>query len=765
MASTAALDLVINLKGADEADTKLGKLSGTIGTVGKVAGAAALGGVVAVGGGFVAAAVKGLTFNKRLEEVTAQLNAFTKDGAVSADILDMIRERAAKTPFEFDAMASAAAGLLPASKMANESLESIISTAEVLAASNPAEGLEGAAFAIREAVSGDFASAIECFNLPRSMINKLKEEGVPNIEIVRRAMQEMGYDTELVSNMAETAGGRWSTFQDTLTGLFAAMTGPLFEGASSALGTINAKLSDPAVQASLSALAETVGQKLGAAFQWLTNTVIPGLIAGWNAIRPAIATAITTISDVAGAIGRVVGPIVEWITNNRELIGTVLQVAGVVGGVFVVLQTVAGVVASVVSAFGAMSASISASGGVIAAIVAVLGGPLTIALAAIAGAVGVFYLAWTRDWGGIRTTLTAWWNETGQPIFNTLREWLVDKLVVAVNTLKAGWEVAWPVIKAAVAAAWEFISGVVFPGLVRLFNWAVDVGLPILRGAWELAWPIIKTAVETVYTFLKDTVWPWLVTNFNWIKDTALPAVRTAFETAWPAIRDAVSAVYTWLKDTFIPFVQTSFNDVKAWLTDLKQGWDTAFGAIRGFINDAKSAWNEFTSTIQTAVEKVKGWINTVRGTFDNLGDTLSGLAKKIPSWLIPGSPTPLELGLRGITAAALEAERAFGSLFSSANTFAQLPILQPGGSFAIQPFAPGGGAFLPNLNGGTRLLPGGGSFGGTPLQPGGSFAPGTNNTWQPTINVYQQPGEDQQALVNKVIDEMRREQRVTLVR
>ncbi len=181
----------------------------------------------------------GLSMNNQMEQVSAQLMAFTKDGAKTAEILDMIRERAAKTPFSFEQMATAAAGLMPAAKAAGESLEGLIETAEILAASNPAQGLEGAAFALREAVSGDFVSLMERFNLPRTMINQLKEEGLPNLEIVRRAMLGVGYDADLVSNLAQTATGRWSTFKDTLQGLAATITQPIFDRLSGGLGGVN----------------------------------------------------------------------------------------------------------------------------------------------------------------------------------------------------------------------------------------------------------------------------------------------------------------------------------------------------------------------------------------------------------------------------------------------------------------------------------------------------------------------------------------------
>lgn len=255
------------------------------GTVGRVAGGLkgfgmAAAGVAGIAGGalvagFGAAAASGFSLNNSLEQASAKINAFTKDAAVTADILDMVRERAASTPFAFEEMANSAAALIPVARASGESLEGILETSEILAASNPAEGLEGAAIALREAVSGDFVSLIERFNLPREMINRLKEEGLPNIEIVRQALQEMGFDYDLVSNLANTAEGRMSTFKDTLQGIAAAATQPLFEAFSAGLGEANGILSEvtPQMEAAAAQLGTALAPAAAAAADALIDVV------------------------------------------------------------------------------------------------------------------------------------------------------------------------------------------------------------------------------------------------------------------------------------------------------------------------------------------------------------------------------------------------------------------------------------------------------------------------------------------------------------
>lgn len=234
------------------------------------AAAAVAGGALVAGLG--AAATTGLSFNNAVEQAEARINAFTKDAAATAEILEMVRERAANTPFAFEEMAAAAAGLGPVAKSAGIPLEDLIAQAEILAASNPAEGLEGAVVALKEAASGDFVSAIERFNLSRSYINDLREQGVPDLEALSMAMQQAGYDADLVTALANTAAGRMSTFADTFTNLAGTVTQPIFDAFSAGMGEVNSTLSDGTPI--LEAAAKALGESLVPAAEWLGRTMV-----------------------------------------------------------------------------------------------------------------------------------------------------------------------------------------------------------------------------------------------------------------------------------------------------------------------------------------------------------------------------------------------------------------------------------------------------------------------------------------------------------
>ncbi|MCA9979353.1 MAG: hypothetical protein KDD89_00910, partial [Anaerolineales bacterium] len=144
LVADGAAKYVAELTGAEKATNALAGAARSAGNgVGAFANSLSragglLTGGIALGAGALAtalagAAVTGFQFNSSMEQVEAQLFAFLKDGQAVADTLDMIRERAARTPFAFEEMATATVSLIPAAKQAGQPIEELIELAEILA--------------------------------------------------------------------------------------------------------------------------------------------------------------------------------------------------------------------------------------------------------------------------------------------------------------------------------------------------------------------------------------------------------------------------------------------------------------------------------------------------------------------------------------------------------------------------------------------------------------------------------------------------------
>jgi hypothetical protein len=331
------VEIVVSLK--DNATRGLSAITSGLSGMATVAGGIVGAGLITrLGEGLFNLGSMGFDGARGIENATAKLNAFTKDADVSAQILQTLNEESARTPFAFNEMADAGTSLLPIANSLNMDLMDLVHTAEILAASNPAEGLAGAAFALREAASGDFASAIERFNLSRVYINQLKEEGVPNLEIISRALANAGYDMELVSNMSETFDGRMSTLKDNIQQVATAFATPIFDFFSEQLFGLGEDLST-----SLPALKERAGE-IGQLVADIPATIMKAWAGDWvdsDVIQPIHRLAGTLTIDLKNAWDTVQGLWTAardfwasgWLQNN--VITPMTNFATLVGTTFV----------------------------------------------------------------------------------------------------------------------------------------------------------------------------------------------------------------------------------------------------------------------------------------------------------------------------------------------------------------------------------------------------------------------------------------------
>lgn len=151
------------------------------------------------------------------------LETVLKSQAKAREYLAWTMKEATKTMFSDTEMMTAAVSLAPYARQNISLFQKMMQTAEVLASINPAEGLEGGAFALREALSGDFVSLQERFNLPRSVINNLKA-GASTAEdflgVVQKAAASLGYSYAIVEKQGLSSIGLWNKVTGVITSSF-----------------------------------------------------------------------------------------------------------------------------------------------------------------------------------------------------------------------------------------------------------------------------------------------------------------------------------------------------------------------------------------------------------------------------------------------------------------------------------------------------------------------------------------------------------------
>lgn len=615
--------------------SKMGGLGGVVSGAFKGVGSA-IGGVVegfgklglaAAGVGAAIDGVKGIgnlfgigALNE-LEQTRASFMAFTKDAGKTEELLAGVRKEAALTPFAFGEMAKATASLLPVAKSSGVGIDDLRKQAEILAASNPMEGLEGASFSLREAMTGDFTSIIERFNLSRSSINKWKEEGVPNIEIVRRAMNEMGFDSDLIAAKAETLDGRWSTFQDTLTTLQTKMGEPIFNAMKEGLVGLQGALDDN--MPLLEGLADTVATTLTSAIGGAKTT-----FQEWWPTIQQVGAALGSLFDIfkGGDDFEGAGSLLDNFFPP-ELSDQIMAAVSDIGAGFRFL--VSDVLPAAWEGFKQLSAIVL---------------PI---VAEVATAVLEKF-----------TQITGWFRENMPLIQQT-----VQTVLGVIGKL---WDEHGATIMTVIQSAWTIINTVISTSLGNLLD-VIKIGMQLITGDWSGAWDtlggmlerswnaygvILGAAWDALYAVIDDGSGGALTKIKTWLDDTsaaisgAWDTIKSTAQTAWDTasgIGSAIAAGWEAIKTT----TDQALNTAGTGLVDLasiawgsiKSGVDTAWTAAGGIAAAIGSAWDTIKTTVTDALnatgtgivalasagwDAVKSGIDTVFGA--GTGDTITGV-------------------------------------------------------------------------------------------------------------------------------------------
>lgn len=344
------------------------------------------------------------------------------------------------------------------------------------------------------------------------------------------------------------------------------------------------------------------------------------------------------------------------------------------------------------AALGGLGTAVSFAISIVGGLIAILGGPLTLAIAALVGLGVLVYKAWEGNWGGIRdktAAVVAWWQGTAVPAF--ARGWevlqgvvnMVAPVLKNIFTYLTGGQVAgglaglgaqvqllasilgtqlgtlagMAVAKLAQLATafltWltprlpEFL-GMLGRFFVRAVEYLVAVALPAFRtmflkfavAFWDWVGPVIPPALAALGTFV--------ITMTNWMRETALPAIRAqlltwgaAFgtwiaETAVPYLQENlplwIAALGTWATTIALPFVRTMLS----WLGEAFGTWVTAHAipwltqTLPGWIATL-GTW--FTGTALPFVLTKLGDLGKAFGDFIAT-DAIPWLKLKLPEWI-----------------------------------------------------------------------------------------------------------------------------------
>lgn len=348
---------------------------------------------------------------------------------------------------------------------------------------------------------------------------------------------------------------------------------------------------------------------------------------------------------------------------------------------FSVITSVVGLIGGLVSAWAGLGAGISAAGGIVAFIIGVLGGPLTIAIGAIAAVVALFAYGWSENWGGIQDTtgsiidavmglleeLAATfkdvWENKILPAVAAFIDWfkanVEPTLRVIFSQIQAGLEAfaGWwrdnsALIIQIVQAAWGAISGV-FSAAFSIIKGLVTAGLALIRGDFTGVMNAIQTAVseavpKIVGAFFK--IVELLAGVLVLVAQNIIPATKAIFITVLETIATVLAGGAALIVGAIKGLIDALIKGAKAALgiaSPSKIFQDIGRAIIDGLKAGIDAAWQAFTKWF---IGKLKSIIGYAMSVFDS--HSPSKVFQEIGGWIMAG----LALGIGGNEADAVEA-------------------------------------------------------------------------------------------------------------
>lgn len=233
----------------------------------------------------------------------------------------------------------------------------------------------------------------------------------------------------------------------------------------------------------------------------------------------------------------------------------------------------------------------------------------------------------------------------------------------------------WGLIESIIVNA-GWVIGAVFTGLAALVTGVIN---GIVRGFqfFVEAWSAARRSFELIGEGLKQFFHGLLEVVFG-ILDGDMGKVFQGFKDTFAGVGKAVVGVVGWIGGMFttgfafisgliVGFVEGAFEFFSDFVD--KVVGDT--GVIPKLISKAKEIFGElqdrvgpiidgfvagFLTPLSDSLSAIKDIFDTIKKKIGEFGDALKGADSLIPDWLRPGSPTPFEIGLLGISDALSKA-------------------------------------------------------------------------------------------------------------
>lgn len=344
----------------------------------------------------------------------------------------------------------------------------------------------------------------------------------------------------------------------------------------------------------------------------------------WNdMLKPIAEWTGGVIVDVLKGLGDALSAIGDWISKHSTAFSAFVTVfVTFVGALKIIsaISTAVGVLSSLfsaLSALGGLSGILSALGTAIGGIVAVLGGPITLAIAA---AVAAGVLLW-QNWDWIKEKageIGAWIGEKWDALVKITSE--------AWGNVKKWTSEKWNQAKDAVTNTAKGMYDTTKTKFTEIATTVKDKTEDAKKWA-STKWDDIKTKTSSTWEDIKSKT----SNTWNNVGDkirTSAENAKTNATNAWSTMKDKIAGFSNSIKET----TKKAFDAVTGWAGDL--GKKMGDGLTKGFDAVKRGAKEIAKGVINSPIKAVNGVLGGVRWVLEKVG--ASGVANGIKDFSLP---------------------------------------------------------------------------------------------------------------------------------
>ncbi|RPJ38483.1 MAG: hypothetical protein EHM35_04455 [Planctomycetaceae bacterium] len=314
-------------------------------------------------------------------------------------------------------------------------------------------------------------------------------------------------------------------------------------------------------------------------------------------------------------------------------------------------------------------------------------------------------------WTTAKEKVTEWWDGTADARAK-IGEWYNKFKTETLPQFMSKAAEVWNGFKAKVSDWWEGTAEA-RQNIVTWYNNFKTKTLPEFLSKAAETWNVFKAKVQEWWTETEETRGN-IVGWFEKMTTETLPNFATAaYEKlevgTSESLKSVTEAWQAWVdveevwKDLYNEYIGPLFDslNIKAKLTD------DILGLLNPKTESAAGLWNDVKQALSDILDpfaKVKKWLDDVKEAGEGLKRALEGIKRwldevkaaldnlTLPDWLTPGSPTPFELGLRGINDALKDLLPNVGAVFTYGLDLASAPAAAVAAGAPILPGGMGGG-------------------------------------------------------------------------